>query len=412
MLQPKGKGLILEPVVIGKDYVFGGHSKLSGEVINPSGDWLPHIPKFEHQAPSFETSACATFGTLNAFEILHKFIFGVELNLSDRFVAKGSNTDPAAGNSPNRVSEWFRKKWSVYEEDWPMDGVRNVEDYYAEIPSDLLIRATGLKGQNVWGYEFVNPSLINLLSALRKGVVGMSVALIADENGLYYKPAGWRDSHWVTLLNIRPNGNYTILDSYAPYIKEVRADFVSEYALRYTLNEEKVDWIIRALDAIKKALAKLLPTTPTPKPEPKPEPKPAPANNLLNALALAHQKHEGGKPHHLNMRLNNPGACRFSSVGYLPKYGNVKEHLTGNEKPGQRGFAHFPTYELGFLYLKNLILEKARKHPDWNLLRYIGDEREGWAPASDNNMVAPYAKALAAAIGVSEKTWKIGALLA
>lgn len=170
----------------------------------------------------------------------------------------------------------------------------------------------------------------------------------------------------------------------------------------------RLEELAAALEKLLKSISDYLATM---QPELPPKQSPIPPNNLLNVLALAHQKHEGGKPQDLNMRLHNPGACRFSSVGYLPKYGTVKEYKTGNEKPGQRGFAQFATYELGFLYLKNLIREKAKKHPDWNLIQYIGDEREGWAPASDNNNVTAYANALAKALNIDAKTFRLRSLL-
>jgi hypothetical protein len=255
MNQPKGHGLIIE-APSPTDYV-AGDGKLSGEVINPEGDWLPFVPTNEHQAPQFETNACASFGTLNAFEILHKFFFGEELNLSDRMLAKGSNTDPARGNTPQRVAEWFRKNWSALQEDWPTDGVQSVQEFYSNFPDLLYSKAEIVRDGNVWGYEAItNPTPLKLREALTKGVVCMSVALMKDENNLWYKPAGFRDSHWITLLKIKPNGNYLVLDSYPEYIKEIRADFIPEVAYRYALNEAAVDGILTSIaNIIKKLLA-------------------------------------------------------------------------------------------------------------------------------------------------------------
>jgi hypothetical protein len=173
--------------------------------------------------------------------------------------------------------------------------------------------------------------------------------------------------------------------------------------------------LARALQAIQEAralLASLSQPTPTP-----------PANNLLNVMALAIQKHEGWATPgtwlnsvfyangSLSYRCNNPGNARYSSVGYLPKYGVVKEHMTGNEKPGQRGFAVFSSYEVGFMYLKNLILEKARTHPEWNLFDFFGDEKAGWAPKSDGNNYIAYARAVAKQLNVDPKTWELRQLL-
>lgn len=112
----------------------------------------------------------------------------------------------------------------------------------------------------------------------------------------------------------------------------------------------------------------------------------------------------------LSFRNNNPGNCRFSSVGYMPIYGLVREDRT-TASPGKRGFAIFKDYNTGFLYLTNLIKEKARRHPTWTLLQFIGDEREGWAPASDNNAPKIYAGYLANFMGVDVHTFTIGRVL-
>lgn len=252
--EQRSYGLIISPPSE-TDYV-AGDGQLTGEVINPEGDWLPLIPTYEHQAPQFETNACASFGTLNAFEMLHKNLFGEELNLSDRMLAKGSNTDPVKGNTPQKVSEWFRKNWSALQEDWSMDGVQSTAEYYAPLPDPLFSKAKIVQGDDVWGYEAItNPNKLKLKDALTKGTVCISVkAWAQDENGLYYSPPQWTDNHWVTLLNIRPDGNYTILDSYSPYIKVVRGDHIPAVAYRYTLNEEVADAISLLIAQIKRWL--------------------------------------------------------------------------------------------------------------------------------------------------------------
>lgn len=257
-MQPENTrhGLVIEPPT-GTDYV-AGDGKLAGEVINPTGDWLPFAPVFEHQAPRFETNSCASHGTLTALEALHKFFYGEEINLSDRMVAKGSKTDPARGNSPQKVAQFIRDSWSVFDEEWSMEGVQTVAEYYKEFPDLFYSKADIIRGENKFGYEAVtNPTKLRLQEALTKGAVCMSVALMMDENGLYYKPTGWRDGHWVWLMKIKPNGNYLIFDSYEPAIKEIRADFVPEIAYRYVFNEEITDALTLLIRAIRQWLATL-----------------------------------------------------------------------------------------------------------------------------------------------------------
>lgn len=253
MQQPQGHGLILEPL-IDEDFCFGGYSKLKGEIINPSGDWTGFLPAEEFQAPVFETNACTIFGTTNAIETLALFTFGENLNLSDRFGAKGAGVDPLRGLTPKKAADFLRKNWSVTESMWPMAGVQTVEEYYKEIPANLFDAALKLKGENVFGYEYVQPSTKQLREALKMGPCGISVALLQDENGLWYKPQGWRDSHWTELVKINNNGNLVIFDSYPPYVKEIRADFVSEFSYRYALNEEVVSEMVRLIRLIRQYL--------------------------------------------------------------------------------------------------------------------------------------------------------------
>lgn len=397
MEQPPGHGLLIEPLKP-EDYVFGGATKLAGEVINPDGDWLPYLPKFEHQAPLFETNSCASHGTLNAFEGLHKHLYGIELNLSDRMLAKGSGTNPAQGNTPQKVAEWFRKNWSAFDEDWAMAGVTTVDEYYKEFPDLLYSKAAIVKGEDEFGYEAItNPTRLRLKEALTKGAVCMSVALLQDENSLWYKPAGWRDSHWVWLVQIKENGNYRIFDSYEPSIKEIRADFIPEVAYRYALNERAVDDIIVS---IKKLIKRIQDYIASLKPTPKPPAPPAPTNNLLNTMALAIQKHEGWYPTSRSYRNRNPGNCRYSSKGYLTKYGKVGKD--------PQNFAIFETYEIGFMYLKNLILEKAKAHPMWDLYAFF----EEYAPNFDHNDSRHYAETVAKALTTYPETFKLSQLLA
>lgn len=121
---------------------------------------------------------------------------------------------------------------------------------------------------------------------------------------------------------------------------------------------------------------------------------PIPPNNLLNTFCLAIQKHEGWKlnPPSRSVRNNNAGNVKYSPVGYLKKYGKVGKD--------PQNFAIFETYELGFLYLKNLVLEKAKKHPTWTFYRFF----EEYAPASDNNDSKHYAEVVAKACSVSPNT--------
>ena len=107
-----------------------------------------------------------------------------------------------------------------------------------------------------------------------------------------------------------------------------------------------------------------------------------------------------GKPGDRNYRNNNPGNVRYSSVGYLPKYGVVKRDA--------QNFAIFKDYETGWLYLKNLIIHKATTHPNWNLVSLMKE----YAPAEDHNEPVGYATYLGKRLNVNPYTFTLKNLLA
>lgn len=120
--------------------------------------------------------------------------------------------------------------------------------------------------------------------------------------------------------------------------------------------------------------------------------------DLLEKMCQAIKVHEGWYKDSRSQRNNNPGNCKYSSVGYLAKYKKVKMD--------KDGFAIFETYELGWTYLQNLILEKAKRHPTWTLKQFFNE----YAPPIENDTVR-YSSLVAKAMDVSPFEWKIGNLL-
>lgn len=111
--------------------------------------------------------------------------------------------------------------------------------------------------------------------------------------------------------------------------------------------------------------------------------------SMLDTFCTAIRDFEG-KPGDLNYQLNNPGDCRPSPVGYLTKYQPVIiiDTDTNPEYPYRVGkFAKFPTYELGWEYLENLVHFTATNHPKWTILDFF----QNYAPSSDRNNPNEYA---------------------
>ena len=119
--------------------------------------------------------------------------------------------------------------------------------------------------------------------------------------------------------------------------------------------------------------------------------------DYLNLLCLAIRDFEGA-PGDRNYRNNNPGNCRYSSVGYLPIYGEVKRDA--------QNFAIFKDYETGWLYLKNLIIHKSSGHPEWNLISLFKE----YAPPIENDSIG-YATYVAKRMSVNPFTFQLKQLL-
>ena len=100
-----------------------------------------------------------------------------------------------------------------------------------------------------------------------------------------------------------------------------------------------------------------------------------------------------GKPGDLNYRNNNAGNCRYNNSGYRSIYGNVRKD--------KRGFAIFPTWDQGWLYLQNMIFSWARSSKaDYTILELINE----YAPTSDGNDPEAYANNIIKRMGISAHT--------
>lgn len=250
----KGHGLIIEEQAE-TDFVLGGTASLNdtfagaSKVLNPSGDWREFVPPFEHQsAPEIETNGCVSFSSLNVVEMIMRFQHEFIENLSDRFVAKESDTNPLQGNTHRKVADAIKKKWSVLEPEYPF--VNSVEEYYQEVPEYL--KKTAKKRGEEWefGYERVPVNLLALRTALTYSPLGISTYAWVEKDGKYFRPEGAYDNHAIVLLHIDEEGNFHILDQYAPFIKIVDKNTLPAIAYRYYLKKapvKKTNWLIELI---------------------------------------------------------------------------------------------------------------------------------------------------------------------
>ena len=162
------------------DCTFGGAWNITakgfkGVVVNEQSDWEPFLYEkiYSNQAPSYETSGCVTHAKFNCIELNANRIHGHKDDWSDRFVTVGSGTSPAGGNTPDKVNDFIRHKWTVHEEEWPTSAAKTQAEFYTEIPQALYDRAKQLKKYK-YGYERIqNPTPDVLREALKYGAVAI-----------------------------------------------------------------------------------------------------------------------------------------------------------------------------------------------------------------------------------------------
>lgn len=237
-----------EPIISGQDYFGGAHGSLEGVDLNDKGDWRLHLPPFEPQnVNKVETSACTLFGTTSSIETLGKFQYGVELNLSDRFLAKVSGIG-REGGSPHAAAEWTRKVGAPEEKDWPFaPDITTWEMYMADLPPKLFDLAKAYF-YNQWDFrhEYIENDTKTRKKYLKKSPLGRSVvAWHKDNKGFYYSPEGVPHNHWVEEVFIQDQGysyeNYSVVfDSYLENnepLKKLRLDHVPIQTKRYQLNK-------------------------------------------------------------------------------------------------------------------------------------------------------------------------------
>lgn len=238
MPKTKNRGLILRPPSP-QDWVFGGVSGLDNELPRSlDQNWTMWRPTFERQSyitPSngvLETMSCVSQSYCNCLETLLNWYMGHNLlpephrrflidygyfkngqvNFSDRALAKMSDTSKR-GNSGWVVAMTARKQGLIPENDWHWDSSQETwEDYYADIPADLLEKAEkflemfGLPFEFVYGEE-------NLRNSLFFRPVQVYVKWTNIEIDGIKQHVNGEPNHAVELL--ATNGFDTLFDTYA-----------------------------------------------------------------------------------------------------------------------------------------------------------------------------------------------------
>lgn len=410
-----------------EDWYFGGESQ-PGLANIPLVDRVKYLPKGEIQFGVDDYQDCSPRGLCNLFEAqfsylyLNKYLPNEQLHFlkqyfnektqriefSNPFLAINSGTT-RQGTSLKAPREAARKLGLI-----PKSMLNEVgltfEEYHdpKRITKEMKDLGIEFTRRFVLAYEKVNR--IHFSEALKDDFLNVAGhAWPAKINGVYPKNDGSLN-HAFLLFN-KPD--FEAFDNYM----EAPEDFTKTLAPDYFFYEEGyrdfilkqngphdrlinwqagIDAIVAQLKLILVAIG-LLQKQQTNSPEiPDTSPKP-PANNLINTMCLAIQKHEGWYRGSRSQRNNNPG-----NLVYVGQPGATKE--------SDGRFAVFATYEAGFEALKKMILNAATGkskvyRPNMNLYEFFGV----YAPAFENND-RHYAETVAKAMNVNPQTFLLSHL--
>lgn len=212
--------------------VIPGHKKsdwIAGsipfEVRNLSGDWTQYLVKGEWQMNpdrTVDNLDCVSEAVNNVCEIQYKQQTGIEINKSDRQLAKTSGTTKK-GNWVYIVIDSARLEGVVDEEEWPRPpGNYTWDDYYAPIPDFILARR---KKQSLDKY-ILQSEVITDLSA-------ESIKHHLQHAPLLFTLPG----HEVSGIVVSIDGNTAnYFDSYEPFIKTCNINQITDiYKLVLTI---------------------------------------------------------------------------------------------------------------------------------------------------------------------------------
>lgn len=254
----KNYGLI-EPKIDENHYIEGDGRLFGVAVLKHDGDWTDYLPVKEQQDINFESYGCTCFGTTTQYEILHKFMFGIEPNYSDRFLYNLIQVMPP-GADPQDAYEAVRRTGLIKEVDLPM--TQTIEQYRIPRPvTDILKDKAKKDFKDIYftDHDWVLTGtfdLNKLKTNLKYSPLAASVTAWNEENGLYVDN-GEPNTHWTTIYKIDDTGIY-VFDSYPPFFKKLSLNHNIRYAKRIVLYKKDPNAIHNSFLDILKGVVQLL----------------------------------------------------------------------------------------------------------------------------------------------------------
>ncbi len=251
----------LAPIIAPEDYIFGGYTKIQGNIVAPDRDWSVWLPPEEAQSrPGLETMNCTGYNTNSALEALMRRMFNIDVDFSDRFTAVMAGTTPN-GNSPQAVIESIRHNGLIPESMMPFDdSIQTVEQYYAAVTTAQEAAGRAWLDKRMVGHEWVfTDGLLKdkqerMQDALLYSPLGVSVLAWErdDKTLLYTKQPGEADNHWTVVYGCEPGSHWKVFDSYDSYRKELAWDYNFGFAKRYHIEEKLAQsWLAKLFAEIR-----------------------------------------------------------------------------------------------------------------------------------------------------------------
>lgn len=176
------KGVIEDPRPLEekqRDYVGIGADQ---EVLCPDGQWDAYKPTYETQFIKYaDTYACVSYSACNTIEFLYKRKYGIEINLSDRFLAILSGTKCYLGNWLQKVADTLRHNGFLYENEFPAPAeIRKCEDFYIPLTEDQINLAKSRLNEYEITYRWIPATEEDIKNALRYAPLQVII-----ENGIH-----------------------------------------------------------------------------------------------------------------------------------------------------------------------------------------------------------------------------------
>jgi hypothetical protein len=192
---------------------------------------------FESQEKGYETFGCTVWGGLNQIETMHKYLYGEELNFSDRFNYVQVGIRPPGAN-PQNSYESFRNDGLVLEKNvlYPESYETFIKDNFS---TTVYAEAQDWMKWHSFNHDWiVSPTKEVLKKNLVKCPLGIAVTAWIEEDGLYVDK-GQPNTHWTVLYGF--DGDIPLVfDSYDNSHKRLHPDHRISYAKRITYKKREI----------------------------------------------------------------------------------------------------------------------------------------------------------------------------